>query len=53
MPLWSDFPDEVGKSNDKFSWLHHEEGKSFQYEFREELFDCLMQQAFERRRQSF
>ena len=38
-------------SNDKLSWLHHEEGKSFHYRFREEL-DCLVQ-AFEDRGNPF
>ena len=49
--LTRDFHEEVGMSNDKLSWLHHEEGKSFQDRFREEL-DCLVQ-AFEDRGNAF
>jgi len=51
LELTRDFHEEVGISNDKLSWLHHEEGKSFQDRFREEL-DCLVQ-AFEDRGNPF
>ena len=49
--LTRDFHEEFGMSNDKLSWLHHEEGKSFQDRFREEL-DCLVQ-AFQDRGNPF
>ena len=49
--LTRDFHEEFGMSNDKLSWLHHEEGKSFHDRFREEL-DCLVQ-AFEDRGNPF
>jgi len=51
MELPSDFHEEIGMSNDKLSWLHHEEGKSFQDRFREEL-DRLMP-AFKNRGNPF
>jgi len=39
MELTSDFYEEVGMSNEKLSWLHHEQGKRFQHRFCEKLLD--------------